>query len=1157
MTKAAGKTLLSNPSSPPSIRSRLWQLVLVVLLPLLLLVVGLVFAGYRADRERSGQQAQAIARGLALSIESELRARIALLQVLAGSRSLAAGDMATFRNQVLAVLSREDPQGNILLLREDGQVVMSSTQVSDVPLPVRPSLDNLRQVFATGQPSVSDMFFGTVVQRQTIAIDVPVKRADGSVSLVLAMVPSPEALDTLVRQHHPSSGWVMSVYDRQGIIIARTPNPEQFVGKSLSPSFMPLALANDDGLAEVTALDSTPVLVAWNHLHSSGWGVGVAVPSAAFYEPLWRTLSITLAVFGLTVAAALTLAAWVATRIARPIQALADLGSIRNYNETDTVSLGLREADATASLLVAAMRERTAAEAARAKRDAEFFEAQRVGQIGSWRWDPTTDVTTVSEQTLRIFGLDLDRGGLPPFKEQLGCLYPAASWERINVAVNRALETGEGYEFDVEAFRGKTPIWVTIHGEALHDSHGRPSGLRGTVQDVTVRKHAELDLAKSEARFRAAVRAVSGILWTNNANGAMEGEQAGWAMLTGQTPAEYQGYGWANAVHPDDAQSTVDAWNETVRERKPFVFEHRVRRHDGVWRRFAIRAIPVMSPNDSIYEWVGVHTDITEQREAEAALAESAERLRIIVETVPVGLVMAELPSGRIIGGNNYVEAMLRHPVLPSPDINSYDEWISFHADGTRVRGTEYPLARMVLANEDNPSIEVQYQRGDGTRAWTRIVGRPVRDASGKFVGGVVALLDIDGERRAREALEEVNRHLEERVLAEVAARETAQKSARHAQHMQAVGQLAGGVAHEFNNILQAIQGGATLIDGHASEPDYIHRLARIIVRASERGGAITSGLLSFAQQAHFEAERIEPAAMLAELGGMFAHTLGAANLVRVETQPGLPFIVADKVQLETALVNLATNGRDAMREGGTLTMSANTETMTDDQAISGLRPGRYVRIMVSDTGTGMDADTLAHAADPFFTTKEPGRGSGLGLSMAKGFVEQSGGALTIDSRLGHGTSVALWLPAAEDVAGQNIRTPAPEKPTSAGRCVLIVDDEELVRDVLAMGLEDAGFSVLTASGGSDALALLRRGEMPDVLVSDFSMPDMDGVALIREIQVLCPGLPAALLTGFAPTDSRLLDAGMRPGDFPVLCKPIVPSQLITEIESLLTGVAC
>jgi PAS domain S-box-containing protein len=460
-----------------------------------------------------------------------LRARIAMLQVLASSQSLNAGDLATFRTEAEAVLAREDPKGNIVLLREDGQNVMNLALPASAPLPVRPNLDNLRRVFATGQPSISDIFFSEAIQRPTVAIDVPVKRADGSVSVVLAFDPSLSFFEEAIRRQNPPPGWVVSVFDRSGVNVARTPNPERFVGKHASPTLLPLLLASDDGMAETTSLEGTPLLTAWSRPGPSGWSVAVGVPRAVFYAPLWRTLGITLAVFGLTLAAALTLAALVAARISEPIRALADLGSVERIDAGDVASLGLREADATATLLIAAIQERAKAEAARVRRDVDFLEAQRVAHIGSWRWDAATDVTTASEETLRIFGLDPETESLPPFREQRGRLYPIESWERINQVVKCALETGGGYEFDVEAFRGETPIWVSIHGEALRNADSCVVSMRGTVQDVTARKHAELGLAESEARFRALATATQEGVVIHDGQQILEANEAYWRMF--------------------------------------------------------------------------------------------------------------------------------------------------------------------------------------------------------------------------------------------------------------------------------------------------------------------------------------------------------------------------------------------------------------------------------------------------------------------------------------------------------------------------------------------------------------------------------------------------------------------------------------------------
>jgi len=315
-------------------------------------------------------------------------------------------------------------------------------------------------------------------------------------------------------------------------------------------------------------------------------------------------------------------------------------------------------------------------------------------------------------------------------------------------------------------------------------------------------------------------------------------------------------------------------------------------------------------------------------------------------------------------------------------------------------------------------------------------------------------------------------------------------------------------------------------------------------------------------------AEPLDVAPVLNGLREILVHTLGAAITVDVRPDPGAPPLLADKGQLETALVNLATNARDAMPEGGQLTLSASAETVESDGPPhpAGLPAGRYVRLTVADTGAGMDAATRERAVEPFFTTKHVGAGTGLGLPMAKGFAEQSGGALSVESNPGAGTTISLWLPVAGSVA---IPAPMTEPPgaavaaepgmivtgASARRAlILLVDDEAPVRELLAEHLEDAGYRVLATASGAAALALLATAETVDILITDLSMPGMDGLAVIRAAQERLPRLPAVLLTGYAGDGAALAVAGTVSGSFSLLRKPVSGVELIDRVRTLLAG---
>ncbi|HZH46726.1 MAG TPA: ATP-binding protein, partial [Roseococcus sp.] len=342
-------------------------------------------------------------------------------------------------------------------------------------------------------------------------------------------------------------------------------------------------------------------------------------------------------------------------------------------------------------------------------------------------------------------------------------------------------------------------------------------------------------------------------------------------------------------------------------------------------------------------------------------------------------------------------------------------------------------------------------------------------------------------------------------------------------------------------------QGGAGLIRRRVRDAAAVDKLARMVEDAAQRGAAVTRRLLAFSRRGELRAGPVPPDALFASLGELLAHTLGPDIRLRFEAPAGLPPLQADRNQLETVLVNLATNGRDAMPGGGTLSFVAAEDTFGPGTVLAeapGLSPGRFIRLTVQDSGEGMSAEVLARAAEPFFTTKEIGRGTGLGLAMARGFAEQSGGALAIGSAPGQGTTVTLWLPVAAAGAEE---APAAPTPRRAAR-VLVVDDEDLVREVVAQGLEQQGFTVLRAAGGAEALALLRAGDVADALVSDHAMPGMNGQALIEAARRLRPGLPALLLTGN-------MQEGLAAGDpgFRLLRKPIATEALASEIEALLT----
>ncbi|TDH64143.1 hypothetical protein E2C06_01990 [Dankookia rubra] len=394
-----------------TLRARLALLVLASVLPLVgyNLVGG--YAAYRVDRDHAAREALDLARSLARSVESELRARIAVLEVLALSRTLAAGDLAGFRTEAEAVVARQTPGANILLLREDGQQLMNTIVPPGVPLPARQYLDNQRRVFATGGALVSNVFVGMVQQRPLLGVDVPVRRADGSVGLILALNPTLDAFEPLLRRDRASSGWILSIFDRVGARVARVPDGARLVGTPVDAALLRAWGTGDaEGSLETAAAEGRPFLTAFSRVPGIGWGVAVAIPLAELTRPAVRSAVTSLAVGLAFLVLGLGLAHLVARGISRPILALVGLAASADEGHAGGAAvpaLGLPEADRLADALLAEARRRRAALAA-------LVEGERrlrlvVAELNHRAKNALATVQALALQTARVEGADPTR----------------------------------------------------------------------------------------------------------------------------------------------------------------------------------------------------------------------------------------------------------------------------------------------------------------------------------------------------------------------------------------------------------------------------------------------------------------------------------------------------------------------------------------------------------------------------------------------------------------------------------------------------------------------------------------------------------------------------------------------------------------------------
>jgi PAS domain S-box-containing protein len=389
-------------------------------------------------------------------------------------------------------------------------------------------------------------------------------------------------------------------------------------------------------------------------------------------------------------------------------------------------------------------------------------------------------------------------------------------------------------------------------------------------------------------------------------------------------------------------------------------------------------------------------------------------------------------------------------------------------------------------------------------------------------------------------------------LLAATMQRYRTEEQLAHAQRLDAVGQLTGGVAHDFNNMLTVISGNLQLLEPDLADRPDSQQILGSALRAVGRGAELTRKLLAFARRQRLNPQSIDPRKLLHELCPILARTLGEPIKVNVECELEAPNVFVDPGELDTAILNLALNARDAMPRGGTLYLAEREQTIANAESTAELAPGTYVVISVRDTGFGMPPEVLARAFEPFFTTKESGRGSGLGLSMVYGFVKQSGGHLVADSRLGYGTRIDLYLPAAR------MKEAAPEEPSSVpssgnNETVLVVEDEEEVRAIAVAFLNSLGYTTCEASDGERGLRLLQERTDVRLLFSDVILGSgMDGHELARAAQNVRPGLHVLLTSGYEHPVTASEPGGAKP--LPLLRKPYRREQLAAAVRAAIDG---
>ncbi|HMO29112.1 PAS domain-containing protein [Enterovirga sp.] len=655
------------------------------------------------------------------------------------------------------------------------------------------------------------------------------------------------------------------------------------------------------------------------------------------------------------------------------------------------------------------------------------------------------------------------------------------------------------------------------------------------VADATLaamtRARSMAALRASEELFRVFAQAMPNQVWAADAEGRID-----WLN---QQAIDYFDFvppltkaSWSAMLHPDDRDQARTRWRQTVARGEVFEIEFRLRRRDGSYRWFLSRALPIRGEGGVIGRWIGTNTDVHEQKETAEALARANSLLASRVEertrerdrlwSTTSDLMGTAGPDGSLTSVNPAWTRMLGWPekdLLSTPSLDLVVE---------EERGEVGRVVSRLGAGEAIEGFVCQLRTRDGsarTVMWSAVPDRGVV----YFVGR-----DITDQRETEEQL-------------------------RQAQKMEAVGQLTGGIAHDFNNLLTGIIGSLDLLQTRMRQgrTEGLERYLQAATTSAKRAAALTHRLLAFARRQPVDPKPVDASALICSLEDLLRRTIGEAIGLRIVGEPGLWPVLCDPNQLESAILNLAINARDVMPGGGELRIET-ANTFLDGVSApvhAGIDPGPFVRISVTDTGTGMPPDILKKAFEPFFTTKPIGQGTGLGLSMVYGFARQSGGQAMIASEPGRGTTVTILLPRhrgeAPSAAGGD--SAAPAAPAARGETVLVVEDELIVRDLVVEVLTEMGLRVLKAVDGPSGLRVLQGPERIDLLVSDIGLPAMNGRQMAEEGRRARPGLPVLFITGYA--ENATLKGFLAPG-MEMITKPFSVDVLVSRVRAMLEGAA-
>jgi PAS domain S-box-containing protein len=629
-----------------------------------------------------------------------------------------------------------------------------------------------------------------------------------------------------------------------------------------------------------------------------------------------------------------------------------------------------------------------------------------------------------------------------------------------------------------------------------------------------------------EGRYRLLVDAITDYaIYMLDTSGCVSSWNAGAQRFKGYTESEILGEHFSRFYTPEELAAGVPARALATAEAEGrFEAEGWRVRKDGerFWAHVVIDAI--RDPHGHLVGFAKITRDLTERKAAEEDLRRSEEQFRLLVHGVTDYAIYMLDPDGKVASWNAGAQRIKGY----DPEEIIGEHFSRFYTDEDKE--ADLPRRALEIASREGRFEKEGWRvRKDGTRFWASVIIDAIRlEEDDTLIGFAKVTRDVTEKRQAQEALER------------------AQQELFQAQKMEAVGQLTGGVAHDFNNLLMAVLGSLEIARKRALEGRDVVDLIDNAIAGAKRGASLTQRLLAFSRKQELKLEPVAVPALVSGMTELLQRSIGSSIEITTTFPLSLPPVLSDPNQLESALLNLVVNARDAMPDGGVISISARKHTVRKGQ-VQELDQGEYVCLSVKDEGEGMDAETLEKATTPFFTTKGVGKGTGLGLPMVQGLLAQSGGRLLMKSSRGDGTTAELWLPVSTDaVAEPSSRAEPPAGRPSRPLTVLAVDDDSLVLMNTVLMLEELGHAVVSAHSAQEALHLLEQGLLPDILITDHLMPHMTGGELARQVTETYPAIAIIVATGYAELPGGAGSVSRR------LAKPFTQEQLNEALMSAL-----